>query len=83
MPSAGYLRRCRRTRRRGIDQVQAVHGDIEAGCVCGKPTVALGLCTTLRPQGEPFPNYVVLCQQCVALAEEEGMEIVWLTDVAV
>jgi len=46
--------------------------------VCGAPTVALGLCVMLRPGGEPFANYVALCADHVALAVEEGMEIVWL-----
>jgi len=46
--------------------------------VCGAPTVALGLCVMLRPGGEPFANYVALCADPVALAVEEGMEIVWL-----
>lgn len=58
--------------------MQAVKGDIEAYCECGAPTVALGLVTTLRPHGQPFANYVVLCRDCVALAAAEGMEIVWL-----
>jgi len=39
--------------------------------VCGAPTVALGLCAMLRPGSEPFADHV-------ALAVEEGMEIVWL-----
>lgn len=78
MPSAVYQRRCRRNRRRGIDQIRAVKGDIEARCVCGAPTAAIGLCTTLRPTGQAFENYVTLCADHVALAAEEGMEIVWL-----
>ena len=56
----------------------AVKGDIEAYCECGAPTAAIGLVTTLRPHGEAFPNYVVLCRDCVALAAVEGLEIVWL-----
>jgi hypothetical protein len=80
MPTTTYQRRCRRNRRRGIDRVRAVKGDIEATCECGAPTAALGLCTTLRPHGQPFANYVVLCAAHVALAEDEGMEIVWLRD---
>jgi|GEM_PF-2404809 len=83
MATTTYVRRRRRNRRRGIDQVRAVHGgDIEARCVCGAPTVALGLCVTLRPHGQPFENYVVLCAAHVALAQEEGMEIVWLAGAA-
>lgn len=78
MASAQYLRRRRRNQRRGIDQIRAVKGDIEATCVCGAPTAAIGLCTTLRPTGQAFANYVVLCEQCVALAEADGMEVVWL-----
>jgi hypothetical protein len=78
MPSVGYQRRCRRNQRRGIDQIRAVKGDIEATCVCGAPTAAIGLCTTLRPTGQAFANYVVLCEQCVALAEADGMEVVRL-----
>lgn len=78
MSSVGYQRRCRRNRRRGIDRIRAVKGDIEATCVCGAPTAAIGLCTTLRPTGQAFANYVVLCKRCVMLAEEEGMEIVWV-----
>lgn len=80
MRSTGYQRRCRRHRRRGIAGIAAVKTDVEATCECGAPTAALGLCTMLRPHGEPFANYVTLCAAHVALAEEEGMEIVWLRE---
>jgi len=79
MGATGSVRRRQRRQRLGIDCVPAVQqDDLEARCVCGAPTVALGLCVTLRPSGAPFANYVALCAAHVALAEEEGMEIVWL-----
>lgn len=42
------------------------------------PQLACGMKSASGECGAPFANYVALCAAHVALAEEEGMEIVWL-----